>query len=45
MKTYQITEKEIKGMPVLATGYKGFNNDWTSSYGGYDYKNANGEVR
>ena len=44
MKTYQITENEIKGMPVLATGYKIFNNDWTTKKGTYDYKNKDGEV-
>ena len=44
MKTYQITENEIKGMPVLATGYKIFNNDWTTKNGKYDYRNKNGEV-
>lgn len=43
MKTYRITEKDIKDLPVLATGYKIFNNDWTAN-SGYDYKDENGNV-
>ena len=44
MKTYRITEKDIEGLPVLATGYKIFKNDWTTKYGDYDYKDENGNV-
>lgn len=44
MKTYRITENEIKGMKVLATGYKAFKNDWTSKHGNYSYADENGEV-
>ena len=43
MKTYRITEKEIKGMKPKAVGYKIFRNDWTSNQG-YDYKDENGNV-
>ena len=32
METKRISEKEIEGMPVLATGYKMFKNDWTKKY-------------
>ena len=38
METKRISEKEIEGMPVLATGYKMFKNDWTTKRGQYDYK-------
>ena len=44
MNTYQITEKEIKGLKLLAVGYKIFNNDWTTKKGNYDYKDKNGNV-
>lgn len=33
MNTYRISEEEIKDMPVLATGYKVFYNEWTSNMG------------
>lgn len=41
MKTYRISKEEIKGLPVLAVGYKIFKNDWTSK-NGYDYKDEAG---
>jgi len=44
IKTKRISEEEIKGLPVLATGYKMFRNDWTTKYGKYDYKDENGNV-
>lgn len=44
MKTYRISENEIKGMNPVAVGYKIFNNDWTTKYGDYDYKDENGNV-
>lgn len=44
METYRISEEEIKGMPVLATGYKIFYNDWTTKHGDYNYKDENGNV-
>ena len=44
METKRISEKEIEGMPVLATGYKMFKNDWTTKYGTYDYKDENGNI-
>jgi hypothetical protein len=44
METKRISEKEIEGMPVLATGYKMFKNDWTTKHGQYDYKDEKGDV-
>jgi hypothetical protein len=44
METKRISEKEIEGMPVLATGYKMFKNDWTTKHGKYDYKDEKGNV-
>ena len=44
METKRISEKEIEGMPVLATGYKMFKNDWTTKLGQYDYKDEKGDV-
>lgn len=44
METKRISEKEIEGMPVLATGYKTFKNDWTTKHGKYDYKDEKGNV-
>ena len=44
MKTFRITENEIKGMEPVAVGYKIFSNDWTSKSNGYDYKDENGNV-
>ena len=44
MKTYRISEEEIKGLKPIAVGYKVFNNDWTSKSGKYDYKDENGNV-
>ena len=44
MKTFRITENEIKGMEPVAVGYKIFRNDWTSKSNGYDYKDENGNV-
>ena len=42
MKTYRITNKEIKGQKPLAVGYKIFPHDWVSK--GYDYKDKKGNV-
>ena len=42
MKTYRISEADLQGMECLATGYKMFNNDWTTKHGNYDYKDENG---
>ena len=44
IKTKRISEEEIKGLPVLATGYKMFKNDWTTKHGTYDYKDENGNI-
>ena len=44
MKTFRITENEIKGLKPVAVGYKIFRNDWTSKSNGYDYKDENGNV-
>lgn len=44
MRTYQISEEEIKGMKPVAVGYKIFNNDWTTKHGDYDCKDSNGNV-
>lgn len=44
MGTHRITEQDIVGMPVLATGYKVFQNDWTAKWDNYDYKDKNGIV-
>ena len=44
MKTYRISEEEIKGLNPVAVGYKIFNNDWTTKNGNYDYKDENGNV-
>lgn len=44
METYRISEDEIKDLKPVAVGYKMFNNDWTSKYGKYDYKDENGNV-
>ena len=44
MKTFRITENEIKDMKPVAVGYKIFTNDWTSKSNGYDYKDENGNV-
>ena len=44
MRTYRISEEEIKGLKPVAVGYKIFKNDWTSKYGDYDYKDENGNV-
>ena len=44
MRTYRISEEEIKGMKPVAVGYKIFNNDWTTKNGNYDYKDDNGNV-
>ena len=44
MKTYRISEEEIKGLKALAIGYKMFDNDWTSKSGKYDYKDKQGNV-
>lgn len=38
MKTYRISEEEIKGLNPVVVGYKIFNNDWTTKNGNYDYK-------
>ena len=43
MKTYRISEEDIKDLKPVATGYKIFNNDWTSK-NGYDYKDENGNI-
>ena len=43
MKTYRLKNKEIKDLPVLATGYKILRNDWTTK-NGYDYKDKKGNV-
>nr|DAE47509.1 MAG TPA: hypothetical protein [Caudoviricetes sp.] len=42
MRTYRISEEEIKGMTPVATGYKIFPNDFVAH--GYDYKDENGNV-
>ena len=44
MKTFRITENEIKDMKPVAVGYKIFRNDWTAKSSGYDYKDENGNV-
>ena len=44
MKTYRISQEEIKDLPVLATGYKIFTHDWTTKHVNYDYKDENGNV-
>ena len=44
MKTFRITENEIKDMKPVAVGYKIFRNDWTAKSNGYDYKDENGNV-
>ena len=44
MKTFRITENEIKDMKPVAVGYKIFSNDWTAKSNGYDYKDENGNV-
>ena len=44
MKTYRISEKDIQGLPLLATGYKVFTHDWTAKQNGYDYKDEKGNV-
>ena len=44
MKTYRISEEEIKGLKPVAVGYKIFNNNWTTKHGDYDYKDENGNV-
>ena len=44
MKTYRITEEDIKGLKPVATGYKMFKNDWTTKHGNYDYKDESGNV-
>ena len=44
MKTFRITENEIKGLKPVAVGYKIFSNDWTAKSNGYDYKDENGNV-
>ena len=44
MKTYRISEEEIKGLSPVDVGYKIFNNDWTAKSGNYDYKDENGNV-
>lgn len=44
METYRINEEEIKDLKPVAVGYKVFNNDWTTKFGKYDYKDENGNV-
>ena len=44
MRTYRISENEIKGLKPIAVGYKIFNHDWTTKNGNYDYKDKNGNV-
>ena len=44
MKTFRITENEIKDLKPVAVGYKIFRNDWTAKSNGYDYKDENGNV-
>ena len=44
MKTFRITENEIKDMKPVAVGYKIFRNDWTAKSNGQDYKDENGNV-
>ena len=44
MRTYQITEAELKQYKKVGEGYKAFRNDWTARCGQYDYKDENGEV-
>lgn len=44
MKTFRITENEIKDLKPVAVGYKIFSNDWTAKSNGYDYKDENGNV-
>ena len=42
----RIKKSEIKGLTPVAEGYKIFNHDWTSSYGGnYCYADAKGRVK
>lgn len=42
MGTRRIDRKEIEGLPVLAEGYKIFNDDWTCM--DYCYADENGNV-
>ena len=44
MKTYRIEKKDLKNSKVLATGYKVFENDWSSGYGDYNYADEKGNV-
>ena len=44
MKTFRISENEIKDLKPVAVGYKIFRNDWTAKINGYDYKDENGNV-
>ena len=42
MRTYRISEEEIKGMKPVAVGYKAFPNNFVSH--GYDFKDENGNI-
>jgi len=42
--TKRVDPKKYEGVEPLATGYKILNNDWSASYGDYNYADENGNV-